>query len=54
MLYVGAVVSCDENQVTVKFPDWTGARLAGDGDAEETEESHGWGDIVDQWRIITV
>lgn len=54
MLYVGAVVSCDENQVTVKFSDLTGVRLGMEEEVEEIEESHGWGDVVDRWRIITV
>jgi len=54
MLHVGTVVSCDEKQVTVKFSDWTGVRLGGEEDMEQIEESHGWGDIVGQWRIVSV
>jgi len=54
MLHVGTVVSCDENQVTVKFSDWTGVRLGTEEDMEEIEESHEWGDIVGQWRIVSV
>lgn len=53
MLYVGVVVSCDENQVTVKFSDWTGVQPGGGENAEETDESHAWGDVIDHWRIIT-
>lgn len=52
MLYVGVIVSCDENQVTVKFSDWTGSLLGGEEDVEEIEESHAWGDVLNQWRII--
>ena len=52
MLFVGAVVSCDENQVTVKISDWAGVRFGGEEDVDEIEESHVWGDIVGQWRII--
>jgi len=54
MLHVGAVVSCDENQVTVKISDRTGALLGSEEDVEEIEESHSWGDIVNQWRIMTL
>jgi hypothetical protein len=54
MLYLGAVVSCDENQVTVKILDWVGAQLGSEEDVEEIEESYAWGDVIDQWRIITV
>jgi len=54
MLHVGTVVSCDENQTTVKILDWTGARLGSEEDIEEIEESHAWGNILGQWRIISV
>jgi len=53
MLHVGTVVSCDENQATVIFSDWTGARLGNGEDVEEIEESHEWGEIVGQWRIVS-
>ena len=53
MLYLGAVINCDENQVTVKFSDWVGVRLGSEEGVEEIEESHAWGNIVGQWRIIT-
>jgi hypothetical protein len=51
MLHVGTVVSCDESKVTVKFSDWAGVRL---GSEEDVEESHEWGDVVGQWRIVSV
>jgi len=54
MLRVGTIVNCDENQVTVKFLDWTGVRLGTEEGVEEIEESHEWGDIVGQWRIVSV
>jgi len=54
MLRVGTVVSCDENQVTVKFSDWTGFSVGTEAEAEEIEESHEWKDIVGQWRIVSV
>ena len=54
MLRVGTVVDCDENQVTVKTSDWTGVRLKTEEDAEEVEESHEWGEVVGQWRIVSV
>jgi hypothetical protein len=53
MLYIGAVVSCDESQVTVKFSGWTGVQHGSEEDTEEVEESHALGDIIGQWRIIT-
>ena len=53
MLYAGAVVGCDENQVTVKFSGWTDV-LHGSGEGvEEVEESHALADVIDHWRIIT-
>lgn len=54
MLYAGNVVGCDENQVTVKFSDWTGAQVGTEEEVEEIEESHEWGEIVGQWRIVSV
>ena len=53
ILHVGTVVGCDENQVTVKFEDWTGVRLGPEEDVEEVEESHEWGEVVGQWRIVS-
>jgi len=53
MLHVGTVVGWDENQVTVRFSDWTGARVGTGEDVEEIEESHEWGEIVGQWRIVS-
>ena len=53
MLRVGTVVSCDENQVTVKFSGWTGVHHGPEEEVEEIEESHGWGDIVGHWRIVS-
>lgn len=52
MLRIGSVVSYDENQVTVRFPDWTGVRLGATEDVEEVEESYEWGAVVGQWRIV--
>ena len=55
MLHVGTVVSCDESQVTVKFSDWAGSRLGSEEDVEDIiEETHGWEDVVGQWRIVSV
>jgi hypothetical protein len=54
MLHVGTVVGCDENRVTVRFPDWTGVHVGTGEGAEEVEESHEWGEIVGQWRIVSV
>lgn len=54
MLHVGTVVDCDENQVTIKFSDWTGGLFGNEEDVGEVEESHAWGDIVGHWRIISV
>jgi len=54
ILHVGAVLSCDENQVTVKFLDWIGVRFETGEGVEEIEEIHGWGDIVGQWRVVSV
>ena len=45
-------MSYDENQVTVRFPDWTGVRLGATEDVEEVEESYEWGAVVGQWRIV--
>jgi hypothetical protein len=53
MLQVGTVVSCNESQVMVRYSDWTGVRLGSEEDAEEIEESYGWGDIVGQWRTVS-
>lgn len=50
---MGTVVSCDENEVTVRLSDWIGARLGAGEDVEETEERHEWGEIVGQWRIVS-
>ena len=54
MLRVGTIVNCDENRAIVKFSDWSGVRLGTEEDVEEIEESHEWGEIVDQWRIVSV
>ena len=54
MLHVGTVVGCDKNQVTVKFSDWAGARAGVEDEVDEIEESHEWGEIVGQWRIVSV
>jgi hypothetical protein len=55
MLHIGTVVSCDESQVTVRFSDWAGGRLGSEEDVEGiVEETHGWEDVVGQWRIVSV
>ena len=53
MLHVGTVVGCDETQVTVRLSDWAGARLGTVEGVEEIEESHEWGEVVGQWRIVS-
>jgi hypothetical protein len=53
-LHIGTVVNCDESKVTVKISDWAGFRIGVEDDTEEIEESHPWGEIVGQWRIISV
>jgi len=54
MLRVGTIVNCDENWVTVKSSDWSSVRLGSEEDGEEIEESYEWGDVVGQWRIVSV
>jgi hypothetical protein len=54
MLHVGTVVGCNENRVTVKLSDLAGVHLGAEEDVEEIEEVHEWGDIVGQWRIVSV
>lgn len=54
ILHVGRVVSCDENGVAVKFLDWTGFSGESEEEVEEIEESREWGEVVNQWRIISV
>ena len=54
MLRVGTVVGYDENQVTVKTSDWTGARLGTEEDEEEIEESHEWGEVIGLWRMVSM
>ena len=51
---MGTVVSSDENQVAVKFSDWTGFSAGTGEEAEEIEERHEWKDIVGQWRMVSV
>jgi len=53
MLRVGTVVGCDENEVAVKSSDWTCGRMGTEEDVEESEERHGWGEVVGQWRVIS-
>lgn len=54
ILHVGTVVACDANKVAVKFLDWAGFSDGSEEGVEEIEESHGWGEVVNQWRIISV
>lgn len=54
MLHVGTVVSCDGDQVTVKFSDWTDFSVGTEEELEEIEVTHGWEDVVGRWRIVSV